>query len=185
MCGGLARNGAADRAVFRWSWLQGRDGRRRGSRVGSYWLLIGRPATNSLNYRLYFLASPPPSRRPVSTYPRVFSRRLPSLPLAFFRPRGPFLENELSLLRVSLFPLSFPSPLHLSSARFAFSLSLSFSLCLAFHHRRFTLFSRPPVKGERPESSEKSSADLITWNNRKEHGTWTRVAASIPTLRDF
>lgn len=63
----VASDGAEDRVVFRWSSLQGRDGRRRGSRVGSYWLLIGRPATNSLNYRLYFLASPPSTSTSCST----------------------------------------------------------------------------------------------------------------------
>jgi len=47
-----------------------REGRRRSSGVGSYRPLIGRPATNSLNYRLRFLASlrgtgtlPPPCPR--------------------------------------------------------------------------------------------------------------------------
>lgn len=81
--------------VFKWSWLQGRDGRRRGSRVGSYWLLIGRPATNSLNYRLYFLASPPSASTSCSTtfsstclHLLAFSLRLllslASLPVPFF-----------------------------------------------------------------------------------------------------
>lgn len=162
--------------VFRWSWLQGRDGRRRGSRVGSYWLLIGRPATNSLNYRLYFLASPPSASTSCST---TFSSTclhllarsslrlllsLASLPFPFFLSRPPFS------LFLSLFLSSFFVARELASLTRRCPLSLSLSL-----------FS---PKGKL-ESSEKSSADLITWNNRRSTEPGPRFAASIPTLRDF
>lgn len=155
--------------VFRWSSLQGRDGRRRGSRVGSYWLLIGRPATNSLNYRLYFLVSPPSASTSCSTtfsstclHLLAFSLRL-LLSLASL----PFLSFSTTFLPFSSFSLSS------SHVSFAYSLpSLSFFL---------PLFS---PKGKL-ESSEKSSADLITWNNRRSTEPGPRFAASIPTLRDF
>lgn len=157
--------------VFRWSSLQGRDGRRRGSRVGSYWLLIGRPATNSLNYRLYFLASPPSASTSCSTtfsstclHLLAFSLRL-LLSLASL----PFLSFSTTFLPFSSFSLSS------SHVSFAYSLpSLSLYLSLP-------LFS---PKGKL-ESSEKSSADLITWNNRRSTEPGPRFAASIPTLRDF
>lgn len=115
--------------VFRWSSLQGRDGRRRGSRVGSYWLLIGRPATNSLNYRLYFLASPPSASTSCSTtfsstclHLLAFSLRL-LLSLASL----PFLSFSTTFLPFSSFSLS--------SSLTRCLLSLSISLSPSFRQR--------------------------------------------------
>lgn len=104
-----------------------REGRRRGSRVGSYWLLIGRPATNSLNYRLYFLASPPSA--------------------SASRGTSSFSSVCLHLLRPAAVLSALLPPFLRSSSR---------SL--------FRSVSRPLFRF-RPESSEKSSVDLITRNN--------------------
>lgn len=119
-----------------------REGRRRGSGVGSYWLLIGRPATNSLNYRLRFLAARAPLRSR-----RAFPLRLLVLPIATITSSLSSSSVVTTAERRSFCALSFSalSPFVLARSLFRFVSRALF---------RF-----------RPESPEKSSVDLITRNN--------------------